>query len=169
MLAPEDMSSRRPLGLTLIAIGKLIKVTVLVVVGLATLRLLGSGDVDAQLVHWADAVRVDPGNRWFHHLLSSVAGLSHRRMEEVSLGTFVYAALFATEGLGLWFQKRWAEWFTIAITTSFVPLEVYELAHHPSVPKGVTLALNVLAVVYLVARVAARLRTPAPARVVARA
>jgi uncharacterized membrane protein (DUF2068 family) len=61
----------------------------------------------------------------------------------------VDAALFLVEGLGLLARKRWAEYFTIGITGSFIPLEVYEMAHHLTAARLLGAALNVAAVAYL--------------------
>ena len=67
--------------------------------------------------------------------------------------SFNYAGLFLTEGVGLWLMKRWAEWFTIIITSSLVPVEIYELYHQPSATKIVVLIINVAVVIYLVYRI----------------
>jgi uncharacterized membrane protein (DUF2068 family) len=69
------------------------------------------------------------------------------------VGTFLYAGLFATEGLGLLRRKRWAEYFTIVTTGGLIPLEIFELARHFTVTKLVVLFVNVLIVCYLVGRV----------------
>lgn len=138
--------------MTLIALGKFAKVAALLVIGVTAFTMARNGAPD-ELIHLADSLRVDPGNRYLHRAIQSVAGVSPRKLEEVSLGTFVYAALFATEGIGLWLQKRWAEFFTIAITVSFIPLEIYEIARHVSAGKIIALVLNVAALVYLVVRV----------------
>ena len=60
-----------------------------------------------------------------------------------------YAALEATEMVGLWFNKRWAEYLTFIATTALVPFEIYELANGVSAFKLITLILNVAVVVYL--------------------
>jgi uncharacterized membrane protein (DUF2068 family) len=73
-----------------------------------------------------------------------------RKLKELSVGTFLYSAVFLTEGIGLALSKRWAEYFTIITTASFLPLELYELFHHATIPKGVALLLNIAVVVYLV-------------------
>jgi len=62
----------------------------------------------------------------------------------------VYAAIFFTEGLGLAFRKRWAEYFTIITTSSLLPLEIYELAKRVSVGRALALLINLAVVVYLV-------------------
>ena len=60
-----------------------------------------------------------------------------------------YAALEATEMVGLWLNKRWAEYLTFVATTVLVPYEVYELTLSVSVFKLVTLAINLAVVIYL--------------------
>jgi uncharacterized membrane protein (DUF2068 family) len=148
----NERKARRSVGLTIIAVGKLLKTVSLIGLGIAAL-VLADGSPPDRLTHWANLIRVDPSNHYVHHAIAKLAGTSPHKLHEIGVGTFVYAALFGTEGLGLWFQKRWAEYFTIGITTSFIPLEVYELVHHPSVGKAVMLVLNAAAVVYLVVRV----------------
>jgi uncharacterized membrane protein (DUF2068 family) len=46
--------------------------------------------------------------------------------------------------------KRWAEYFTIIATSSFIPLEIYEIFHHANITKIVVLLINVAVVWYLV-------------------
>jgi uncharacterized membrane protein (DUF2068 family) len=60
-----------------------------------------------------------------------------------------YAALEATEMVGLWLNKRWAEYLTFIATTALVPYEIYELTLSVSVFKLVTLAINLAVVIYL--------------------
>ena len=68
---------------------------------------------------------------------------------ELGIVLAVYAALEATEMVGLWMAKRWAEYLTFVATTLFVPLEVYEIVHGVSAFKVITLVINVAVVVYL--------------------
>ena len=58
-----------------------------------------------------------------------------------------------TEGVGLLLRKRWAEYFTIFATASFIPLEVYELIKHFSLAKIAVIVINGLVVWYLILRV----------------
>src|SRR5262249_61326102 len=79
-----------------------------------------------------------------------------KQLKELSLGTFLYAGLFATEGVGLLLRKRWAEYFTIVTTSALIPLEVFELARHFTMVKLAVVVVNALIVLYLVARVRSR-------------
>jgi uncharacterized membrane protein (DUF2068 family) len=86
-------------------------------------------------------------------------GITHRIDELFSLRTsrlhlfaavaLVYAAVEGLEAVGLWYGKRWAEYLTLIVTASLLPVEVYELAHHATPFKVIALVLNVAVVVYL--------------------
>jgi uncharacterized membrane protein (DUF2068 family) len=136
-------------GLMLIAAFKLLKGFVLLAVGIGALRLLHR-DLAGVVDHWVNAFRVDPHNRYLHWLLAKLPMVDDRKLKELSVGTFIYSAVFLTEGVGLALHKRWAEYFTIITTSSFLPLEVYELIHHATIAKGVALAINIAVVLYLV-------------------
>jgi uncharacterized membrane protein (DUF2068 family) len=138
-----------PRGLRLIAAFKLFKGLVLFAVGIGAVKLLHK-DVASELENWADLFRVDPDNLYFQHLLEKFSVLDDRQLKQLSLGTFFYSALLLTEGIGLLLAKRWAEYFTIIVTSSFIPLEIYELTKRVSWARLVVLILNILVVVYLV-------------------
>ena len=137
--------------LRLIAVFKVIKAVTLIVLGLSALRLI-HGDAVETLTHWLAHAGLRPGERYVDEALSKVASLPPSRFKELGAGSFVYAALFLTEGAGLWLRKRWAEWFTVLITGSLVPVEFYELHRHPTIAKALLLLLNIAVVWYLLSR-----------------
>lgn len=122
--------------LTLIGVGKLIKVAGLIAVGVVALRMHSRG---------VEAVLPDALHRW----AGAVTALGQKKLAQIGVGAFAYAGLFSVEGVGLLRQKRWAEYFTLFITLSFVPLEIYEIARHPTLPKVATLVLNLAVAAYL--------------------
>ncbi len=124
----------------------------LLAVGIGALRLLHR-DVAEVVSHWADVLRLDPGNRYIHSMLSRVIAVSPKQLRAASVGTFIYSALLLTEGTGLLLRKKWAEYFTIITTAGLIPLEVYEVHRHVSPAKIAVLLINVAIVIYLVARV----------------
>ncbi len=138
--------------LLLIALFKLIKGILLLAVGIDALKLLHR-DIAQTVAHWVDILRVDPDNRLIHRLLTRILSVTPAQLRAASAGTFVYAGLLLTEGLGLLFRKRWAEYFTIITTAGLIPIEVYELTRRVSTAKVAVLIINVAIVAYLVRRV----------------
>jgi uncharacterized membrane protein (DUF2068 family) len=146
------MKSSQSELIRLIALFKLLKASILIVTGVGILKLMHN-DVATTLDHWVAMLGLDPGNRFVDHALRNAANLPPNRIKDLGLGSFVYAALFLTEGIGLWMLKRWAEWFTVVITASLVPLEVWEIHHHPTIVKIVVLVINIAVVGYLLYRI----------------
>jgi uncharacterized membrane protein (DUF2068 family) len=139
----------------LIAVFKLIKGLLLVAAGIGALKLLHK-DIGAVVQSAIEVLRVDPDNRYVHTLLIRILSVNDRTLKEISAGTFAYAAIFLTEGTGLVLRKRWAQYLTIIVTTSFLPLEVYELARRINATKTAVIAVNIAIVAYLVVSVRRR-------------
>lgn len=138
-----------PRGLLVIAAFKLLKGLTLLALGIGAHTLIHK-DLLAEVQRWADLFRVDPHNHYLHLILEKLGKVDAKKLRELSIGTFVYSALFLTEGIGLALRKRWAEYLTIISTAGLIPLEIYELVKHASVSKVVLLVANIAIVAYLV-------------------
>lgn len=141
--------------LILIALFKLVKALMLIAVGIGALRLLHK-DVGSVVEHWVEVLRVDPDNHYVHSLMVKLFRVTPKQLEAVSVGTFFYAALLLTEGVGLLLRKHWAEYFTVITTALLIPLEVFEMVKHLTAMKAVVLLINVAIVVYLIQRIRSR-------------
>ncbi|HEY8408006.1 MAG TPA: DUF2127 domain-containing protein [Gaiellaceae bacterium] len=60
-----------------------------------------------------------------------------------------YAVLEGVEAVGLWYQRRWAEYLTFLAVVVFLPYEIWELSKSISALKIAALVLNVVIAVYL--------------------
>jgi uncharacterized membrane protein (DUF2068 family) len=149
---PANVEKKAAGGLLWIALFKLFKATLLIAVGIGAHKLLHR-DIAATALHWVEILRVDPDNRYIHRLLARIFAISPAQLKATSIGTFIYAALLLTEGLGLLLRKTWAEYFTIITTAGLIPLEVYEISRHVTLAKFVVLTVNVAIVIYLIAYV----------------
>jgi uncharacterized membrane protein (DUF2068 family) len=135
--------------LRLIAIFKFVKAALLIALGIGLFRLLHK-DLGDVLMHWCEALRLDPGHRFVDAVIEKAGHIGPRQVKQLGLGSFFYAALFLAEGTGLWLRKRWGEWLTVIITSSLVPVELYEIYRHATYPKAAALALNLAIVLYLI-------------------
>jgi uncharacterized membrane protein (DUF2068 family) len=62
-----------------------------------------------------------------------------------------YAVLEATEAVGLWLARRWAEYLTLVATAVLLIPESYELTRRVVPLKVIALVVNLAVVVYLLA------------------
>jgi uncharacterized membrane protein (DUF2068 family) len=138
--------------LRLIAVFKFLKAAMLIALGVGAFRLLHK-DVGDVVEHWAGALKIDPANRFADAVLAKASNLNALQIKKLGLGSFLYATLFLAEGTGLWLQKRWGEWLTVIITSSLVPVEIYEIYRHPSAVKAAVLVINLGIVGYLIYRI----------------
>jgi uncharacterized membrane protein (DUF2068 family) len=135
-------------GLVLIGALKLLKGALFVAVGFGLLRMLHH-DLYILALRAVEVLRLDPDRRAISKLLEKVTLLNDHKLKQLSAVVFVYASLDFIEGTGLVLEKRWAEYFTLILTTAFLPLEAIKLVRHPN-PWIFLLALvNVVVVVYL--------------------
>lgn len=113
-------------------------------------------DVAAHVQGWFGQLRIDPDNRYIGALLSRLQLVHTKELKELSVLGALYAGLFMTEGTGLLFQQRWAEWLTIVATSLFIPLEGYELLQQFTAVRLLLLFFNAAVVVFLIYRVRAK-------------
>jgi uncharacterized membrane protein (DUF2068 family) len=132
-----------------IALYKLVKVVLLLLVAYGELRLRDAS-IAAKLLSWAQARPYGLEHRIVTQLLEWFSGLSVSRIHALRMVTLAYAAVFAVEGVGLWMEKRWAEWLTVIITSSLIPLELWEIFLRPTVGKVLILLANIAVVAYLI-------------------
>lgn len=133
----------------MIALFKFIKGALLLGLAFGALTLLHK-DVASEVERWLDQLRIDPDNQFIGALLSKLQLIHTEELKELSALGAGYAALFVTEGTGLLFRKRWAEWLTIVATTSLMPLEIYELVKEFTAVRLIALLINAAVVLYLI-------------------
>ena len=151
MTSSRDGSAR---VLVLIGVFKLVKAALLIALAVLALRFADEiakghrplhGTFEA--VTWAGAF---PGRHTVMKALDRLWTTQAREAVELGIAAFAYAAVFLVEGVGLLLRKRWAEWLTVAVTGSFIPVEVYEMVHRFGAGKVIALVLNIAIVAYLV-------------------
>jgi uncharacterized membrane protein (DUF2068 family) len=158
--AAEPAPAARFGMLRTIALYKLLKVVILLLAAWGEIRLHDS-TLSAKLLSWAANRPQGLEHDLVTRALSWFSGLSESRVHALRFVTLTYAAVFAVEGIGLWMQRRWAEWLTTLITASLIPLEIWELIHQPSIGAVLVLIANILIAGYLYWHVSTQQR-PSP-------
>jgi uncharacterized membrane protein (DUF2068 family) len=85
----------------------------------------------------------------FLHEIDRLLTLHSGTLRLAGVVAALYALLEGAEAVGLWYQKRWAEYLTFLATTALLPVEIYELARTVSAFKVIALIVNLAIVVYL--------------------
>ena len=145
----EQPVHKRDRGLMLIGLFKLGKSLFFFCLGVGAVHLLHK-DIADEVLRLATALKFDPESRFVALLLDKVDLIDAHRLREISFATFGYSALALTEGVGLLLEKTWAEYFTLILTVSFLPWELYELARRPDWFRLSLLVLNLAVLWYLV-------------------
>ena len=81
--------------------------------------------------------------------VDKILSLRSGTLQLIAAAFAAYAVLEGVEAVGLWYQKRWAEYLTFIATTLLLPLEVYELTQTVSPLKVIALVVNLAIVIYL--------------------
>jgi uncharacterized membrane protein (DUF2068 family) len=135
-------------GIRLIAIFKIAKGLLMIGVSFGIFRLIHA-DLELVAYNFLNAFRVDPDNSYIRFFLEKFIDLSPDTITKFGIAAGCYSVLLLTEGFGLWFEQKWAQYLVIVASSIFIPVEVEKLAHHFSLAKVLLLLLNLAIVGYL--------------------
>jgi uncharacterized membrane protein (DUF2068 family) len=132
-----------------VALMEAVKGLIVLGAGFGLLALLNR-DVAHIAVSLVTRLHIDPEQHYAGVFLDAAERVTNTRLWAGAALALLYSAIRLAEGYGLWFGHRWGSWLGAVSGGIYVPVEVYELLHKPSVIKAATLILNVAVVVYLV-------------------
>ena len=148
-------------GLEVIAGFKFLQATTLILAGLGAFGLMNPGVSDAA-GDWIERLAAGNGQRFAVEAAARILPIFNaatpRHFAAFGLGALLYATVFLIEGIGLWRGKKWAEYLTIGVTASLLPVEVMALVHRVTLVRIATLVINTLVIVYLLWELRARSR-----------
>ncbi len=89
-----------------------------------------------------------------HHMpkifIEAAANLTDGRIVLFAFFAFLYASMRFVEAYGLWFERRWAEWFALVSGAIYLPIELYELARGMTWLKILFILVNLFIVLSMV-------------------
>ncbi len=95
---------------------------------------------------------LNPESRIVDWVLDTASNLTSHKLTFYGYTAFFYAALFAAEGVGLYLRKHWAEYLVVIVTSSLLPIEIYETYIRAAWWKFGIIAGNLIIVGYLIHR-----------------
>ena len=136
--------------LKLIALFKIAKGVLLLVLGFSLLFLNArTGWLDT-ISDWAADEILLKHSKAVHFLLGKLQNiLAGGALRATGFLALFCAAVFFTEGIGVYLQKRWAEYFMVFATGALIPLEVRHIFHQPSIAAVAILLINCFIVWFL--------------------
>ncbi len=141
---------RRVRYLKLIALFKIAKGVLLFVLGFSLLFLNARDRWLDAISDWANEEILLGHSKAIHFLLSKLQDvLAGGALRATGFLALFYCAVLFTEGLGVYFQQRWAELLMIFATGALIPLEVRHLWHRPSLAALLILLANCFIVWFL--------------------
>jgi uncharacterized membrane protein (DUF2068 family) len=154
---PVHAQARRDRWIVLIGAFKLAQALLFVLLGIGAIRLLHR-DLVGVVEHFIYQLRfINPEGRLVNLILVKVALIDPHRLRQISAAIFVIAAMDGIEGTGLILEQAWAEYVTLILTASFLPLELWELLRRVTWVRLSLTVINLAVVVYLVMYVRMRM------------
>jgi len=138
-------------GLAAIAVLKIAKGVLLLLLGLGLLKLVHA-EIATLFSLLIEALHLNADSRLIHGLVLKVDALQPHSVLMAGLISLGYAGLMVVEGVGLWLEFSWAAYLTVVSTSLLIPVEVYELVDHVSFVRVAALLLNLGIVGYLISQ-----------------
>lgn len=136
-------------GLAVIAVFKVVKGLLLLLVGLGLLKLVHA-EIATLFSLLIEALHLNADSRIIHALVLKVDALQPQSVLVAGLVSLGYAGLLLLEGIGLWLERSWAAYLTVISTSLLLPFELYEVIDRVSILRVGVLVLNLAIVLYLV-------------------
>jgi uncharacterized membrane protein (DUF2068 family) len=146
--------------LLLIAAYKFLYALLFYAIGIGAHRLLHK-DIADQIELLARHLRFNPESRLVIFILEKASLINDPVLRRVGFVADCYATVTLVEGIGLYLEKAWGEFLTLAITASFLPWEVFEIVRHVTWIRVGLLTINILVFIYLLRLVIDRARSRA--------
>ena len=141
----------------LIAAYSYLRAVLVGLIGLGARHLLHK-DVGDELPPLADHLHFNSEWQLISFILDKAELVHDPLLRRIGIIALFYSAISAVEGIGLYLEKIWAEYLTLAITASFLPWEIFEIFRRLTWIRVSLLAANLLVFFYLLQLAADRER-----------
>ena len=92
---------------------------------------------------------LDPEQGISKIIIDAAGHLTDNRIRFLFIFSLLYALMRFVEAYGLWFARRWAEWFALISGCVYLPFELFELAKGFTWIKILLVVINLVVVLYM--------------------
>lgn len=135
-------------GVRTVAVFEAAKAAVVLLAGLGLLALINR-DVQAIAESLVRHSHLNPASKYPRIFIDAADQVTNARLWMMAGFAALYAAVRGVEAYGLWYERRWAEWFALASGGIYLPVELYELIHRVTWVRAVVLLTNLGIVAYM--------------------
>ena len=94
-------------------------------------------------------LHLDPEQGFSKIIIDAAGNLTDNRIRIIFIFAVLYALMRFVEAYGLWFVRRWAEWFALISGCVYLPIELIELAKGFTWLKIALVVINIVVVLYM--------------------
>ena len=124
------------------------KGAIVLLAGLGLLSLLHR-DLQDMAARVIEHLHLNPASHYPQIFIDAAGRMSDTRLVLTALGAATYSTVRLVEAYGLWFARRWAEWFAAAAGAIYIPFEIYEVVRKGGVGPVAALAINIAIVGFM--------------------
>jgi uncharacterized membrane protein (DUF2068 family) len=141
---------RKPLltGVRAVAIVEGVKAALVLLAGFGLLALVHR-DVQEVAERLVQHSHLNPASKYPKIFLDAADKVTDARLWLFAAMAALYALVRAIEAYGLWYERRWAEWFALASSAIYLPVEIYEMWHRFGWIKFSVFLTNIIVVLYM--------------------
>lgn len=136
-------------GLRAVALLEAAKAALVLLVGFTLLSLVHH-DVQGFAERLVAHAHLNPAARYPRIFVDTASHLTDGRLLLLATGAAVYASARLVEAYGLWYERRWAEWFAALSGGIYIPIELFELYERVTWLSLGALLLNTAVVAFMI-------------------
>ena len=141
---------RKPLlaGVRTVAVVEAAKALLVLLAGFGLLALIHR-DVQDLAEKFVRHSHLNPAGKYPRIFLDAADRVTDARLWLYASLAALYSLVRSVEAYGLWNERRWAEWFALASSALYLPVEIYEMWHRFGWVKASIFLTNVAVVSYM--------------------
>jgi len=142
------MTIKKPLltGVRMVALFEAAKGAIVLLAGCGLLTLINrdAQEIAERIVRHS---HLNPVSHYPRIFIEAAAQVTNARLWWLAAGAAAYTVVRGIEAYGLWYERRWAEWFALVSGSLYIPIEIYEIIHHVTWIKVGVFAVNATIVI----------------------